>query len=878
MSTEIRFKRGTTAAVQAYSESAGLGEPIFDINKKRLYIGTDTTIEYIGGDSFCIEDDTLDDINDGTTYGRVANLDLTSNRVDFDKLSGLSASMTKSYLNQLVDENIDIDGDDGITISNTTVSSALTITTAASNGILISNATADGLRVTTAGGDAIQIDNATVHGLNIVTAGSNAINIVNATTNALNIATAGQYAIGITNSTGDAIHIVDAGGNAIEIEDASAHAILVDNTSAGDALHITNAFANGICIDTAGNDAIEITNATAHGMLITNAGADGIHIVTATDNAIEIENATSNGILISDAGGDAIQIDSATTYGISIVSAGSDGINITTATGNGIKVENAGGSGIVIANATSDGLKVTTAGNDAIQVTNSGTGHGLNITTAGVHGINITTSTTNAINVVNAGHYGVSIAKCTTGGYGPLYIENAGVAGAANLHSTYGSAAVDALAVDSNHDLFIKTAAGTWSKVGATAAAAGVVDSSVISGTATTDNAVIIDANGLTMRKAAGAVRFDVNEDGSFTLGNSGGDNIAFTTGDAMTITSATLTSCSIAGDEIDSGTVAAARIADLSATYAVVALGVTNGNTHDHSGGDGAQINHTTLSNIGTNTHAQIDTAVSNSVSHISASAAHSATGAVVGTTNNQTLTNKRLTSPKFNEDVTMTATSTELNLLDGVSGLVQADFTKLAAITASATEINRLDGSNGINITNSSTYGLKIDESGTAGILIGSVAGGPTTGIHIEKTDAVGIYMEDPGTIGLEINSPGTHGIKVNNSGNSSSDAIYITDSGRYGLHIVDSDNSALRIDTCSGGHAIEIVNSYGTAIEVTAYGLFGVFIGSPGATPTVKAHMSFAAGCTSDTSTPANGMLLYNSTAGKLRFYHNGWVDLN
>ena len=36
---------------------------------------------------------------------------------------------------------------------------------------------------------------------------------------------------------------------------------------------------------------------------------------------------------------------------------------------------------------------------------------------------------------------------------------------------------------------------------------------------------------------------------------------------------------------------------------------GVTNGDSHDHSGGDGAQINHTTLSNIGTNTHAQIDT-----------------------------------------------------------------------------------------------------------------------------------------------------------------------------------------------------------------------------------------------------------------------------
>jgi microcystin-dependent protein len=58
----------------------------------------------------------------------------------------------------------------------------------------------------------------------------------------------------------------------------------------------------------------------------------------------------------------------------------------------------------------------------------------------------------------------------------------------------------------------------------------------------------------------------------------------------------------------------------------------------------------------------------------------AHGATGAVVGTTNTQTLENKRLTTPKINENVALTATSTELNVLDG--------------ITASTTELNYVDG----------------------------------------------------------------------------------------------------------------------------------------------------------------------------------------
>jgi hypothetical protein len=72
--------------------------------------------------------------------------------------------------------------------------------------------------------------------------------------------------------------------------------------------------------------------------------------------------------------------------------------------------------------------------------------------------------------------------------------------------------------------------------------------------------------------------------------------------------------------------------------------------------------------------------------------------TATTVDKTTAQTLTNKTLTSPKINEDVAVTSTATELNLLDGVSGLVQADFTKLAAVSSTADELNLLDGVSGL------------------------------------------------------------------------------------------------------------------------------------------------------------------------------------
>ena len=98
-------------------------------------------------------------------------------------------------------------------------------------------------------------------------------------------------------------------------------------------------------------------------------------------------------------------------------------------------------------------------------------------------------------------------------------------------------------------------------------------------------------------------------------------------------------------------------------------------------------------------------------------------ATDTLVGKATTDTLTNKTLTLPKINENVAVTSTATELNLLDGVSGLVQADLTKLAAIDASAAEIDNLDAlSRGSIIYGNASAATAILTKGSAGTVLTS------------------------------------------------------------------------------------------------------------------------------------------------------------
>ena len=231
------------------------------------------------------------------------------------------------------------------------------------------------------------------------------------------------------------------------------------------------------------------------------------------------------------------------------------------------------------------------------------------------------------------------------------------------------------------------------------------------------------------------------------------GDSTLVSEISTQTLTNKTLTTPVINGATLGSGNLATASNGDINFAPNGTGKIVVRGNTNQGK----------IVLNCESNSHGQTIIAAphSESANNVLTLPSTGGDARLVSTASTATLTNKTLTSPKINEDVALTATATELNLLDGVSGLVQADFTKLAAVDSTSTELNLVDGSSAGTIVNSKAviYGSSGEVNATTLQIAGSsitstatelnIMDGDTSATSTTLVDADRLVTNDAGTM---------------------------------------------------------------------------------------------------------------------------------
>lgn len=171
----------------------------------------------------------------------------------------------------------------------------------------------------------------------------------------------------------------------------------------------------------------------------------------------------------------------------------------------------------------------------------------------------------------------------------------------------------------------------------------------------------------------------------TLTLPSSGGDAKLVSATSTATLTNKTLTTPTINGATIGSANLATSSNGDINFAPNGTGKIVVRGNTNQGK----------IVLNCESNSHGQTIIAAphSESANNVLTLPSTGGDARLVSTSSTATLTNKTLTSPKINEDVAVTSTATELNILDGVTATT-AELNILDGVTSTTAELNILDG----------------------------------------------------------------------------------------------------------------------------------------------------------------------------------------